>query len=193
LSQYLVKENPSIKALASYLLQKSASNPALHSTLQNLFSQSENHVGLVICERLINMPVQVIPPMYRMLKDELDTENNSPFKFTHLIIPSRTYHLSIEEESYLTNMKEAKSKKKKTKATAASATSRPTDGVYSFHPEDEHIQQASLHTVDYPFTATSPEPRNSESFGLDIRGRMMLVPFEKFEGLVEKMNETYAV
>jgi protein BCP1 len=31
------------------------------------WQEKERHVGLVICERLVNMPVQVVPPMYRML------------------------------------------------------------------------------------------------------------------------------
>ena len=33
--------------------------------------QSANHVGLVFSERLINMPVQLMPPTYRMLEEEL--------------------------------------------------------------------------------------------------------------------------
>jgi protein BCP1 len=33
--------------------------------------KSHNHVGLVFSERLINMPVQTVPPMYRMLDNEI--------------------------------------------------------------------------------------------------------------------------
>ncbi len=36
---------------------------------------STRHVGLLLGERLINMPVQVIPPMYRMLLDEIQWAN----------------------------------------------------------------------------------------------------------------------
>ncbi len=61
-----------MKAIASYLLSlTSAHDSAFHSTLESLFSQSEAHIGLVLCERLVNMPVQVIPPMYKMLADEV--------------------------------------------------------------------------------------------------------------------------
>lgn len=65
------QEHPSIKAIANYCLQKSSSDSAFNATLQALFSQTQHHVGFVFCERLINMPVQVIPHMYRMLTDEL--------------------------------------------------------------------------------------------------------------------------
>ena len=60
-----------MKAIASYLLLTSAHDSTFHSTLESLFSQSEAHIGLVLCERLVNMPVQVIPPMYKMLADEV--------------------------------------------------------------------------------------------------------------------------
>ena len=58
--------------MAAYFLSKSAqTDPAMHSALQSIFSTAEAHVGLVICERLVNMPVQIIPPMYSMLLEEL--------------------------------------------------------------------------------------------------------------------------
>ena len=48
------------------------SDPALHDTLRHLLEPaSPSQVGLILCERLVNMPVQVIPPMYRMLTDEI--------------------------------------------------------------------------------------------------------------------------
>ena len=67
------QDHPSIKALREYILRNSSSDPSFHSALQSLLdpSVSTKHVGLVICERLVNMPVQVVPPMYRMLSDEL--------------------------------------------------------------------------------------------------------------------------
>lgn len=69
------QNHPSIKAFIEYSLAKSANNVPLHSTLQNLLGSaglaSSNHVGFIFCERLVNMPVQVIPHMYRMLVDEI--------------------------------------------------------------------------------------------------------------------------
>jgi hypothetical protein len=68
----LTQNHPSIKAIRDYVLERSSSDHALHETLRNLLgSSSPTQVGLIICERLVNMPVQVIPPMYRMLTDEI--------------------------------------------------------------------------------------------------------------------------
>lgn len=64
-----------MKTLVEYVLSKSSSNSNLHATVQNLLGpaglQSEDHVGFIFSERLINMPVQIKPVMYRMLNDEI--------------------------------------------------------------------------------------------------------------------------
>ena len=76
--QWTCQDNPAMKALIDYILSKSATEPAFHTTLSSILApktpvqdQAQAHLGLVLCERLINMPVQVIPPMYRMLVEEI--------------------------------------------------------------------------------------------------------------------------
>jgi protein BCP1 len=66
------KDHPSIESLVKYFLSKANSNPALRSVLEDALAPSSiAHVGLILSERLVNMPVQIIPPMYRMLADEI--------------------------------------------------------------------------------------------------------------------------
>ena len=64
-----------MQALIEYVLAKSTPDSNVHTTLQNLLGptglQSQNHVGFVFSERLINMPVQIKPPMFRMLNNEI--------------------------------------------------------------------------------------------------------------------------
>ena len=52
------------------MLSKTSADRGFHDTLSSVL-QSQ-HVGLVLSERLINMPVQVMGPMYTMLSDEMD-------------------------------------------------------------------------------------------------------------------------
>ncbi|KAL0578834.1 Mss4p nuclear export [Marasmius crinis-equi] len=196
-NMHVHKDHPSIKALASYILEKSSTDPTFHNHIQGLFSQTEKHVGLIICERLINMPVETVPPMYRMLTEELKNaiSQNAPFNFTDFIIISRTYHLTEQEESFLINTATTKSanKKRSKKAREPSEEARPADGLYDFHPEDVHIKAVSSSCADYKFTTAPSEPRDKESFGLDTRGRVMLVPSTRFEELVNRISEAYAV
>jgi hypothetical protein len=47
-----------------------------HADLQALLdAPAPTQLGFIFCERLINMPVQVIPPLYRMLVEELQGAN----------------------------------------------------------------------------------------------------------------------
>jgi len=50
----------------------------------------------------------------------------------------------------------------------------------------------SMHTLDYKFTRAPPEPREKDSFGLDTRGRMMLLTADRFPELVARITEAYA-
>lgn len=207
LNMHTNHEHPSMKTLAQYILSKaqaaassSESAKSFHSTLQSLFSQSDSHVGLVISERLINMPVEVVPPLYNMLKDEVKSlaAQGHPFAFSHLLFISRTYHLSDDEESIMRNkLPESEARKrgggkkggtnKKKRADVGSHghermgdVARPEDGVYSFHAEDALIAQLSSHTLNYVYTTPLPEThqesRGKDAFGLDTRGRIMLLP-----------------
>ncbi|KAF7437483.1 Mss4p nuclear export [Pleurotus ostreatus] len=199
LNLHIQRDHPSIRALVEYILRKTSqsSDPSFHGALSVLLSpdQTAQHVGLIICERLINMPVQTVPPMYKMLGDEIRwaIEANQPFTFSHLLFVSRTYHLSPEEESYLaSNPRSPSSKKsKKQKAKSQPVAQRPAGGIYPFHPEDDIIMQCASHTLNYSFDNAPREKRDAETFGIDNRGRVMLVPVERFEELIRRMGDTY--
>ncbi|KAF9466937.1 p21-C-terminal region-binding protein-domain-containing protein [Collybia nuda] len=200
LNMHVHHEHSSIKAIANYCLEKTTRDPAFNATLQALFSQTQHHVGFVFCERLINMPVQVIPHMYRMLVDELKRaiNENEPYTFTHLLFISRTYHLSPDEESAIFNAAprtngQSVRKSKRSKPPSEPEMEPPADHIYSFHHEDEYIKKVSIHSLDYTFTTASTEPREKDAFGVENRGRMMLVPAERFLDLVATMSEVYAV
>jgi len=172
------------------MLQKSSGDAAFHTTLQNLLGpaglSSQNHVGFIFSERLINMPVQVVPHMYRMLADEIQwaLDENEPYRFTHFLIISRIYHLSPEEEAEL----QAAPRTKRQRQVAAAQPS--PGGVYPFHPEEEHIQKIALHSLDYAFTHS--QPREEDAFGLDMGGRMMLLPATRLSQLVATLTEAYS-
>ncbi|EMD41510.1 hypothetical protein CERSUDRAFT_101946 [Gelatoporia subvermispora B] len=186
------QNNPAIKAVIEYALNKAELDPAFHAALQGLIGPaglaSQNHVGLVFSERLINMPVQVVPHMYRMLADEIQwaIDDNEPYRFTHLLFISRIYRLTPEEEA---EMQEAAPRNKRQKQSAP-APAPSTPGVYSFHSEDEDIQKIALHSLDYNFTRA--QPRGEEAFGLDMGGRMMLVPGASLPQLVNVLQEKYS-
>ncbi len=160
---------------------------------------SQNNVALVLSERLINMPVQIIPPMYRMLLNEIQWAidavscclytsychdsvlfviKNEPFQFKHFLFLSRTFRISREE------------------------IDSPADGNFmeSFHLEDEFIQkvhfsysflclhhsqylQEAVHSLDYNFTMNFGEENDS------VGGRILLVPADGIKAIISNMSE----
>ncbi|KIK04152.1 hypothetical protein K443DRAFT_430833 [Laccaria amethystina LaAM-08-1] len=218
---HLQRGNGGVRAVVEYVLGKAAEaevrgeGVGLCEELKRLLTNGQgqgqgqenerHHVGLVICERLVNMPVQVVPPMYRMLVDEIDgaLRDGEPYRFSHLLFISRAYHLSEEEEALLAHpstRRQPKSKKMRPATSQQQQQERPRDGVYSFHPEDDLISQVSSHTLTYTYTTPAPTERGKEAFGLDVRGRMMLVPLVDANGeengtlrrLVDRMGEVYS-
>lgn len=96
-----------INTLIEYFISKTAKIPEFNRKLRKIFKSSSNSskVGLIICERLINMPPQVIPPMYRLYLN--NTENQT---YDYYIILTKSF---IEEESKLDQEDTPLIKKKK--------------------------------------------------------------------------------
>lgn len=187
LNMHVHKDNPSIKALAEYILSKSEADPSLHQTLQHVLSpNASSHLGFVFSERLVNMPVEVVPHMYRMLADEIRwaCDDSEPYHFSHLLVVSRTFTLSDEEaETTLASFQQQKRRK------GAQAPSSSTGGVFSFHHEDECIQELASHSLD--FSLSNALPREKESFGLEQGGRLILLPADKLPQLISNLAAAF--
>lgn len=64
------------------------------STFLNKISNKDN--ALLLSERLINMPIQVVPAMYKIVLDEVEKANGK--KYDNYLIPSRKYQVNDESE-----------------------------------------------------------------------------------------------
>src|SRR5450432_3599256 len=136
------RQKPVIKDLTDYLVGKSGSNGSL-SKLSSLLTSSSAQVGLLLTERLINMPAEIAPPMYAMLVDEIESavDDKEPYEFTHYLIISKTY---LEVESMLDQEDAPRQQKKKAGKNAKE--------VFYFHPEDEILHRHALAFEDYEYT-----------------------------------------
>jgi len=177
-------DHPSIKSLTEYFLSKADPNSALRAVLEDaLVSSSNSHVGLILSERLVNMPVQIVPPMYRMLADEVKwaVEEGEPFNFEYYLIVTRIYYLSPEE---LVDLGQNPDRVKRRRGEV-----KTHDTPRFFHPEDEQFQQASTHFIHYQFT--DAQPREADSFGLDTRGCLMFVSADKLPHIISDIQQRY--
>jgi len=177
------REKKVIKDLTNYLIQKSKSNESLHPVNQLLSTPA--HVGLVLAERLINVPAEISPPMYSMLIDEIEAavEDKEPYEFTHYLILSKTYHeiaSSLDQEDA-----------PRTKKTKGSKGSKQT---FYFHAEDEILQKSALAYGAFEYTkdegdGMADSKRAFSDMGIKAQGSMILIEASKFEEAVKAITE----
>ncbi|KAL4889579.1 p21-C-terminal region-binding protein-domain-containing protein [Aspergillus ambiguus] len=178
------KDKPVIKDLISYLRRKASSNPTLAPLSELLAQDPVPPVGLILTERLINMPPQVIPPMYTMLLEEIAwaIEDKEPYNFSHYLILSKTYE---EVESKL-DMEETRPQKKKKKS---GETER-----FFFHVEDEVLERHAMCSGSFEHThkhdeGHSDSKRTFQELGIRTNGSLILLDGGKFEPAVKAVSD----
>ncbi|KAI1977627.1 Mss4p nuclear export [Ophidiomyces ophidiicola] len=177
------KDVPVINSLIEYVQSKSC---VQLSPIKELLSQPACQIGLVLTERLINIPPEVIPPMYTMLLEEIQwaVEEKEPYQLTHYLIISKTYE---EVESQL-DIEGSRPQKKKKKG------SNGIPEVFYFHPEDEVLQKHALCYGTYEYTHQQAEghsdsKRAFQELGIRPHGSMILIESQKFETAVNDVKE----
>ncbi|KAF7846243.1 hypothetical protein BT93_L4783 [Corymbia citriodora subsp. variegata] len=183
------KDKPCIMNLVQYLQARANSNPSL-SGLSKVLSDPSATVGLILTERLINCPIEVIPPMYTMLQEEIQwaLEQNEPYQFSHYVVLSKTY---TEVNSKLDEEDSGPSSKKKKKANGAAAV------VFPFHEEDEILQQYSLCHGGYDYITpaddgASDSKRAFQEAGIRPRSHAILLEAGRLAVATSRMAQTFA-
>lgn len=178
LNTYEHRAKEPMKDLLAYIVDKAKTNEALRE-IPGLI-ESDKHVGLVLSERLINMPSEIGPPLYTMLLDELKAavEDKEPYSFSHYLILSKTYQ---EVESQL-DVDERQRKK-----------AREDASTYYFHPEDEEFHNHAMAFGSYPFSkqedAVADSKRAFQEMGIRSMGHMILIEASKFEEAVKGVTQ----
>ncbi|KAB5532579.1 p21-C-terminal region-binding protein-domain-containing protein [Coniochaeta sp. 2T2.1] len=172
-------DKKAVSDLVTYLTEKSRTNSSLTPIVDLLTARKP--VGLILAERLINMPPEIIPPMYSMLMDEIEAavEDKEPYEFSHYLIVSKTYN---EVESTLND-----GERKKKKAKEGDAP------LYHFHPEDEVLQKHAAAHGTYEYTkedeSVADSKRAFQEMGVKSYGSLILIEAGKFEGAVKAIGE----
>lgn len=180
LNTHVHRENESLKKLMAYVADKARTNDALSAVAEVI--DAGGQVGLVLMERLINVPSEISAPMYSMLIDEMKAaiEDKEPYEFSHYVILSRAFH-EIESTLDVDHRK-----RKKTKEEPVT--------LY-FHPEDEVFHKHAVAQGDFAYTKEGNVPSDSkrafQEVGIQTIGHMILVEGAKFEGAVQAINALF--
>lgn len=186
---------PSIKSLVDYFLQKTSQNSEFNIILKKLLSEGKTtkssskqlKVGLIISERMINMPVEVVPPMYKMLLTEMEKAEDAhdKYEFDYFLVVSKIYHMVaaiIQEET-----SDKKSKKKKVPAE------KVVESDY-FHYEDIILEQNAKYFGSYSYNHTRQETDSRRVFteyGIDPKLSLILLDKEGLSKSVPEMEEKF--
>ena len=176
------RDKPVMKGIIEYLLAKAASSPSL-APLGQLLANPSNQVGLILTERLINVPSEIAPPMYSMMIDEVEAavEDKEPYEFTHYLIVSKTYK---EVESALDQEDAPKQKKKK--STEAE--------TFYFHPEDEVLHKHALAYGGWDYThdggkEAADSKRAFQELGIIPQGHAILIEANNLPAAVKAVGD----
>ncbi|CAK9436835.1 uncharacterized protein LODBEIA_P13570 [Lodderomyces beijingensis] len=206
-------KNPAVKNLIEYVLKKTKSNLELNVTLKKLLSSSQQQqqqqqsttttttkgkgrparVGLIVSERLINMPVEVVPPMYKMLLDEMkNAENaNERYEFDYFLVISKVYQLvdAVEKED---DDEKARSKKRKTPANEPRAIE-----MDYFHLEDQILELNAVSKGVFDYDNKDKQETDSRrvftDYGIDPKLSIILLTKDNLAKAVLEMAEMFHV
>jgi protein BCP1 len=164
--------------LTTYLQKKSPSIPALDSLLDP--STEKAQVGLILTERFINMPHEIVPPMYTMLLEEISwaISENEPYAFTHYLVLSKCYS---EIASTLPSTDAPRGKKAKKGGDEGE--------VFYFHPEDEKLHEYATGWCNFEYDTpvdegASDAKRAFQELGVKPKGHLVLIEAGRFEEAV---------
>lgn len=182
LSEQLAK--PSIKTLVDYIFHKTSKQTEFNLMLRKLLTKnSKLKTGLIISERMINMPVEVVPPMYKMLFEEMEKaeEAHEKYEFDYFIVISKIYKLvtSVVDEE------DKKSKKKKVVAQ---------EQMDYFHHEDIILEEHAAYNGFYDYDQVKQETDSRRVFteyGIDPKLSLILIDKEKLKASVPLMEEKF--
>ena len=184
------QEKPVIRALIQYIITSSAANDKLQPINNLLKPDGKTRIGLLLTERLINIPSEVVPPMYKMLLEEISwaLEEKEPYNFTHYLILSKTYREVSSQIDQETGMSKKQKKKQK-----MSSQQQGESSVFYFHPEDEVLQRhasayGAFEYIKQEAKGHSDSKRAFQDLGVKPEGRLILIEASKFQQAVKAME-----
>ncbi|CAD6590525.1 MAG: Mss4p nuclear export [Tremellales sp. Tagirdzhanova-0007] len=177
------RDNPAFRPFLDYLTSTLPPKSPIRTYLEVSPSNAIHTPAVIFSLRLLNLPLPLIPPMYKMLLTELK-QDESP-KFSHWLLWGRGYRLEGSEKGMGLQLDTAVQSKKKRKKAAQEVISLPS-GSFPYHPEEEFIDKIATHIHTFPFK--SAPKRDEESFGVEQFGRLVLIERDRLPLAIESME-----
>lgn len=182
------KDTPVIRDLTNYLVDKARTIPTLSSLPSLLSPGSDARVGLVISERLINMPNEIVPPLYTLLAEDMATATKAgdAFDFSHYLVLTK----SVTRNQSKLDEEESRPQKK---SKQGAVETEPE----AYHDEDEALRQCASAYGTFNYTKQGAEGssdalRTFDDKGIIRRGHLILIERSRFADAVKGVGQLLA-
>ncbi|KAK7359489.1 hypothetical protein VNO77_01449 [Canavalia gladiata] len=181
LNLWRYREHKCFGTLKDFLLLKARQEEGVADQLRLLLGEQARDVGLLVSQRVVNLPPQLLPHLYDALFDEVSwaTEDEptedlrNSFKFKHYIILSKIYmHKNVEQKRKLSYNSDA--------------------AIIYIKPENEIFHKLSVWSFCFPLQTeqlTPHELRDYRSTGLVMAVEADKIPTFR-QDLASLINET---
>lgn len=157
--------------LVQYWIKRTEQNPDLNRALRKI-AHNKNSTGLIISERFINMPFDVVVPLYTLMIQECKARN---INFEYILVPSRVYTEIASELN-----------------ANPSQPKRGTSQEYHlFHHEDECIDQVAVAAGNFKYETPVDETDSRRAFqenGILPHGHLAIIKASQLETLLAKLS-----
>jgi len=177
---------------------------------------------MVFNERLINMPVQTAPPMFKMLLEEIQwacedvrpalpehiicpltlaglcnprwlAAQGAPYAFDYLMLILKTYRETAEVDTTADRPRPGARSGGAPPAKKVAAVAPAKDQLFYFNEEEEYIHQIATFEVEYRPTDAQADVRQTfANIHIKPWRQLVLVPFGRLAGAVERMERDIA-
>ncbi|XP_020222554.1 protein BCCIP homolog isoform X2 [Cajanus cajan] len=180
LNLYRYREHRCIVTLKDFLLRKARQEKGVADRLRLLLEEQARDVGLLVSQRMLNLPPQLLPHLYAALFDEVSwatedeptEELRNSFKFKHYIILSKIYMKNVDQKRKLSNDSD--------------------EAIIYVKPEDEIFHKLSSWSFNFPLQTQQLAPHELKNYR--ATGLVMAVEVDKIatfrQELASLINET---
>ena len=169
--------------------------------MNEILSNNRQNVGVLISERLVNLPSELSPAMHRSFLDDIEWASGNTsglndslrkeLSFDYLIVFSTVYITGGNSNSSSGSKKKKKKKKKrsKKKQKISNDGSGTNEQIYYVKFEDEILRDSATLSYTCPLRTSGidTEPRSMGPFGIESC-LVMVLEIGKLKGCVERLS-----
>eukprot|EP01104_Vermistella_antarctica_P013647 TRINITY_DN415_c3_g1_i2.p1 TRINITY_DN415_c3_g1~~TRINITY_DN415_c3_g1_i2.p1 ORF type:complete len:352 (-),score=114.49 TRINITY_DN415_c3_g1_i2:93-1148(-) len=154
-------------------------------------------LGLVMSERMVNVPQQLAPHLYRTMVEEIGWEREDAekeglkckFEFKYLLFICPVYRLANAGPAQNQNKKKKKKRRKGPQAAAAAAAAATAASAQTFftREEEEILNRNALISFEYPVVLHDQEKRWTLQGSIRDGRKVIVVEYRKMDAIVKQM------